>query len=177
MHRHLATHGILAFDYYQLHVEARADLLASLMIETKAQGACRLWTGLADEGGYGRVRVAGAPTGAAHRIALWAATGDMLPGLYVLHSCDTPACINPDHLSWGTPTANAIEREERGRGGARRRVATKLCHEDALEIRRRHADGESRGDLAAAFGVTASCVDHVTAGRTWKAADKCEGEP
>ncbi len=171
LHRHLAKHGVRAFEYYLADPQARAELLQNLLSETEADGDCRLWRGLTDDGGYGRVRVQGASTDAAHHIACWCVTGEMFDGLYVLHACDRPACIAPVHVSWGTPTANALEREERGRGGARRRIATKLCYEQALEIRQRHANGEGRLVLAPAYGVTPACIDHVVAQRTWVSPD------
>lgn len=35
---------------------------------------------------------------------------------FVLHSCDNPSCVNPDHLRWGDAADNAADRESRGRG-------------------------------------------------------------
>jgi HNH endonuclease len=32
-----------------------------------------------------------------------------------IHSCDTPQCVNPRHLRWGSSTDNAQDRELRGR--------------------------------------------------------------
>jgi hypothetical protein len=36
--------------------------------------------------------------------------------IFVLHRCDTPACVNPDHLFLGTAKDNALDREAKGRG-------------------------------------------------------------
>jgi len=36
-------------------------------------------------------------------------------GVCVLHSCDTPACINPKHLRLGTMKENIAERDAKGR--------------------------------------------------------------
>jgi len=39
------------------------------------------------------------------------------PGLWALHSCDNPGCVNPDHLRWGTELDNikdAIARRKHG---------------------------------------------------------------
>lgn len=41
--------------------------------------------------------------------------GDINAGMFVLHSCDNPNCVNPNHLRVGTPRDNVIDREKRKR--------------------------------------------------------------
>jgi hypothetical protein len=41
--------------------------------------------------------------------------GSIAAGLYVCHSCDTPRCINPDHLWLGTPKQNSSDMSAKGR--------------------------------------------------------------
>lgn len=36
-------------------------------------------------------------------------------GMYALHHCDNPGCVNPSHLYWGTAKQNAKDSIERGR--------------------------------------------------------------
>src|SRR4051812_16104774 len=52
----------------------------------------------------------------AHRLSWKAFRGPIQDGLHVLHKCDTPLCVNPDHLFLGTPLTNAADREAKGRG-------------------------------------------------------------
>ena len=73
-------------------------------------GDCLLWGGAVTGRGYGQLRVGPNMRDMAHRIA-WAIANNQEPpaGMHVMHSCDTPLCINPEHLSIGTPSDNAID--------------------------------------------------------------------
>ena len=66
---------------------------------------CWLWTGAADQHGYGVIKV----DGAMRRVTrvVWSDAHGAIPdGLSVLHACDNPPCIRPDHLMLGTQRAN-----------------------------------------------------------------------
>lgn len=82
---------------------------------TVSPSGCWLWLRSQLPTGYGRLRYHGRIE-YAHRVAFQEWHGSIPEGLHVLHSCDVPACCNPDHLRAGTPKDNAIDRETRGRG-------------------------------------------------------------
>ncbi len=75
---------------------------------------CWLWTGAKDPKGYGNVWHEGR-SDKAHRVAFRLTKGPIPPGMMVLHACDRPSCINPDHLHAGTAKQNTREMIERGR--------------------------------------------------------------
>lgn len=83
-------------------------------IEFGAPSGCWLWSGGIIPDGYGTVYV-DKKTKYAHRVAYETAKGPIPTGLYVLHKCDTPACVNPDHLRVGTQSDNMRDSIERGR--------------------------------------------------------------
>jgi len=74
---------------------------------------CLEWTGYRDKDGYGNIQIAGSPY-RVHRIVWMQDNGHT--DLFVLHSCDNPACYNIEHLFAGTAADNTRDMIEKGRG-------------------------------------------------------------
>jgi hypothetical protein len=81
-------------------------------------GGCWLWIAKAQIRGYGSI--AGVVNGKrrplyAHRVS-WELTYGPIEGeLEVLHRCDTPLCVRPDHLFLGTQQENLADARAKGR--------------------------------------------------------------
>jgi hypothetical protein len=139
--------------------------------------SCWVWTGLAKTRGYGRISRAIDKKPhyfLAHRYSWMLRHGPIPDGQHVLHKCDTPVCVNPDHLFLGTHQENMADMWAKGRqnlkvrqrGEARHNA--KLNAESVKEIRRLTAAGERRADIAARFHVSKSLVNQVARGDWWK---------
>ena len=80
---------------------------------------CLIWiAALKGEGrhAYGVFNVEpGKPVQKAHRVSWRLAYGDIPKGLGVLHKCDNPSCVNPDHLFLGDQTVNMADCRSKGR--------------------------------------------------------------
>lgn len=80
---------------------------------------CWIWTAGKSHNGYGKIEITGngfKRTERAHRVSYQQFVGPIPKGLLVLHSCDNPSCINPDHLFIGTQKDNIRDREDKKRG-------------------------------------------------------------
>ena len=64
--------------------------------------------------------------------------------MQVLHLCDNPSCVNPDHLQIGTGAENMRQKVERGRSLSGEKNPRSVLNEDLVsEIRRSVRRGES----------------------------------
>lgn len=82
--------------------------------EADLNSGCWLWSGKSDTHGYGRASFQGSMW-SVHRLSYSLNRGD--PGsLHVCHRCDTPACVNPQHLFLGTRSDNMRDMTVKGRG-------------------------------------------------------------
>jgi len=80
---------------------------------------CWLWTGCTVGFGHGRFTIWKQGTKLAHRLAFRLVFGrEPREGLFVLHTCDVPACVNPDHLYEGTAADNMRDCVSRHRHGS-----------------------------------------------------------
>lgn len=114
--RHLKTPRIEVPQVSSIydHPQGEERTLAVLEQRTDRSGECWLWTGSKFPRGYGKFYLGGQQT-YAHRASYEAHNGRIADGLMVLHSCDTPGCVNPAHLRAGTHEDNMRDRQERGR--------------------------------------------------------------
>ena len=121
--------------------------------ETKYTRAdtCFLWTAGKFRFGYGCFRING-KSKPAHRMAWELYRGPLPDGSTVLHTCNVPACVNPDHLYLG-PNAG----EHHGR--------SKLT---ATQVRAIRADPRRKVRIADDYGVTATQVANIKTHKSWR---------
>jgi HNH endonuclease len=124
---------------------------------------CWEWTGFRDNNGYGRINSGGhfGKPVLAHRIAALGISGFNEP-VTVLHKCDNPPCVNPNHLIVGTQSDNVTDAMRKGR-------MYKICDDDmvaAIRSRTRDIPRFENGniakgflaDIASEFGVSRQVV-------------------
>lgn len=92
----------------------RLHLDFSYWPRVEKQESCWIWHGCKDGAGYGYVSAMSRPV-SAHRIAYVIAHGSIPKGLEICHRCDTPLCVNPDHLFAATHEENMRDMHAKGR--------------------------------------------------------------
>jgi len=137
----------------------------------KQESGCILWTGCTTQG-YGVIGC-GVPGSKkmlrASHVSYELFVGPVPGGLFVLHKCDNPPCINPTHLFLGTQTDNMADKVTKNRHHkGEEHVSAKLSNEKVLAIRRRYAAREANQyQLAAEYGVAQSLIWRVINKRVW----------
>lgn len=133
-----------------------------------ATDGCLLWTGALDTHGYGQLKVDGRNV-LAHRFAWTQARGPIPPGQHLRHDCDTPRCVNVNHLRLGDNAANVRDKVRRGRQPQGTRVGrARLSEADVLAIRARCSAGERAKDLAVEYGVARNTISVIVNRVTWR---------
>lgn len=131
--------------------------------------SCWLWEANKATNGYGMFKHDGKMR-LAHRHSYEMNVGKIPDGLCVLHKCDVPACVNPDHLFLGSHKDNAKDKVAKGRhrwgemrGGTN--PAAKLSTDDVLAIR---SDNRVQRLIAQQYGVRQTLVSAIKLRQIWR---------
>jgi hypothetical protein len=143
------------------------DFLRSLIANPPEDGTCVEWPKGRHGRGYGRVWTGSREF--AHRVAYKLAVGPIPEGMEILHKCDNPPCVRPDHLMLGTHDDNMKDAAAKGRTlhGERHKDAKLNCAQ-VQEIRRLYREGASQRKLGSSFGIDKSVVSRLVTRKTWK---------
>lgn len=121
-----------SMDCYNLNKSPAIEDRFWARVDKSDQDGCWMWKG-SMAGAYGKMSVRCVNVGA-HRISYELANGPIDPGLIILHSCDTPLCVNPAHLRAGTHKENTQDMLDRSRGD--RSIETRMKISAALAGRK-----------------------------------------
>ena len=126
-------------------------------------GPCIEFRGIKDRHGYGYLKI-GEKTIGAHSLALRLHLGRSLgPGMFALHKCHNPPCINAEHLYEGTQAQNVRDAWNRGTltgailspfSSASRKYSPEVYEDIVKRIR----SGESSYSIARSMGIPRGTV-------------------
>ena len=126
-------------------------------------------------------------TSYAHRMSYEAFFGHLPEGAFVLHKCDNPSCINPNHLFLGSQSDNMVDMTTKGRHckytgwvdkeknpqtkyperrpKGQSHGAAKLSDDDVRKIR---SSTLSHAALAREFCVSDTAISLIRKNKTWR---------
>lgn len=136
---------------------------------------CWIWKTGTFKDGYGQFWYKGGGI-SAHRYAWIKAHGDIPDKLFVLHKCDNPRCVNPEHLFLGTLRDNSEDMRVKGRAASGEHNGnSKLTRSQVREIRTLYQRGKagykspySIKGLSIKYGVGTSTISGIVNNQTWR---------
>ncbi len=139
-----------------------------LILETR----CWKWKASRPDSRYGQIWLKGTNE-KAHRASWIVNFGPIPDGLFVLHKCDNPPCVNPSHLFLGTNKENCDDKTRKGRGLRGRKkptVSTVTKH----AIKEAAQAGETYESLAERFNLSLRTIWRHCSGKRYPDANIAE---
>lgn len=125
-------------------------------------GDCLIWPGALNSGGYPVTWESGKAV-YAHRVVAKAKKGEV-----VMHLCDNPACVNPDHLKIGTPKENSTDMVSKNRQAKGEMCGnSKLTELEVFGIRTLEGQLSSRV-VAELYGISKTNVLDIWNRKIWR---------
>lgn len=89
------------------------------------------------------------------------------PTYEAAHKCNTPACVNPSHLYWATPSQNQQDRVKDGTSNRGERCGSNILSESDVRKIRALKGTMSQTRIGSLFGVTDGAIRQIYRRRTW----------
>lgn len=139
--------------------------------EPVTESGCWIWTGACHPvSGHGAIGSGGNKENKplrAHRVSWELYRGPIPDGLVVCHKCDTPACVNPDHLFVGTQADNVRDMIAKGRDRKARGKERPDARLNDDAIRAIRSDARSNPRIARDYGVSTAHIWNIKHRRKW----------
>lgn len=143
---------------------ASPELLYRL-VNIDENAGCHLWGGKPNHKGYGVICI-NYKKHLVHRLSYEMQVGPIPDGMVVCHKCDTPSCVNPEHLFVGTRTdnhADMVAKKRHQMGSSQWRA--KLTEDAVRAIREMDCTNK---EAAERYGVTPAAIKAVRLRKNWK---------
>lgn len=158
-------------------------------IKVDKTGDCWEWRASRNYRGYGTFSIGyGKSPVLAHRRSYEMTYGAIPDGLFVLHHCDNPPCVRPEHLFLGTNADNMADMMKKGRYVPRkipsgdaswsrnnldrvargeRHAGVKLTNEQVTELRKLREEGKTFAYLSRTFGIGYTQIGRIIRRESW----------
>lgn len=129
---------------------------------TQVGDGCWAWNGTRNAAGYGVISSGKGVKTLAHRYSYEHHIGP-INGLHVLHKCDNPSCVNPQHLFLGTDADNHTDKAKKLRAGK------KLTPQQVKDIKKvLKTDHPKLEVIAAQYGVCRKSIQRIKHENYWR---------
>jgi len=142
------------------------------LVDRGNDSACWNWLGTKPTG-YGGMKINGVVR-RAHRVSWELHFGQIPDDLCVLHRCDNPACVNPDHLYLGTVDDNNRDCRLKGRHGCGRtskpgesNPRARLNKRNIKKIFALRKRKLSQQAIADQFGISQAQISRILRKQSW----------
>jgi hypothetical protein len=154
----------------------RATLAERFWRNVEKSAGCWNWKGSLNSNGYGQISsFRGKSPYKAHRVSWFLEYGSW-PTQCILHKCDNPKCVRPEHLFEGTRADNIADMVKKKRHRppvhclnhlpGEQHATSRLSNQDILDIR--FSVGITQAELGRKFGVTQTQISSIRLGKQWK---------
>ncbi len=119
--------------------------------------------------GYGKIGFRNR-SATAHRVSYLVYKGEIKKNQLVMHKCDNPKCVNPEHLNVGSYADNTQDSLDKGRTSAKgtRNTQSKLTEYDVSIIKKLVKESVSQRIIARTFNVCPATICHIKKENNWK---------
>ena len=156
------------FSYLGHGVPVKEKLEAYSIPEPNS--GCWLWLAYTNSAGYGSV-IDNGKNKSAHRASYEEFVGPIPEGILVCHRCDTPSCINPNHLFLGTYADNAKDCVNKKRHSSRVGVnngRSSMSEEKVLRIIKDLEESYiTLKTIACNHNVSKGIIGQINTGQSW----------
>ena len=147
-------------------------------VDIKQDDECWEWNASKNPQGYGHFKLNGTSR-SSHRVS-WELNKGIIPdGMLVLHHCDNPPCVNPNHLWLGTSKDNSDDKVRKGRQSriyGENNVNSILTNEEIYDIIRKYKSGDfTQNTLADTYKVSRPLITNIVNGKAWKHINRNNG--
>ena len=173
--------NILAPDTVDSLVNATTDNSLSgyalsfwLKVDIRGRTECWNWLASKKPAGYGQVQSPEKRVDYSHRVAFNLIRGRIPPGMFICHSCDNRACVNPYHLFLGTQRDNVRDAMSKNRlvnppvHFGESNCRNTFSEQEIRKIRELYRNGMSQHAIARLFGRHQGSISNIVLNKTWK---------
>jgi len=142
----------------------RGSVKEPIVIEKTPSGCWICISHAKTKDGYPRIRWDG-KSNLMHRFFYAMYKGKIPQGMCVCHTCDNPACVNPDHLFLATSKQNTHDRHLKNRSAKGEGIGTSRLRTE--QVKTILNSDESYSKLARNFGVSKTTIADIKKRKQW----------